>query len=73
VRVTWVLIGVAAWVVLAVAGALLIGRAIHLADRRSGRSPNFVVDDTTLPQPRTPPPAEQSPLQTDSPLPRPPC
>jgi hypothetical protein len=46
---TWVLIVVAGWVLLAIVCALLVGRAIALADRRSGRSAtvvsaNFVVD-----------------------------
>lgn len=41
---TWVLIAVAGWIVLAIGAALLIGRAIALADRRSGESLNFVVD-----------------------------
>jgi hypothetical protein len=42
---TWVLVGVAVWLVLAALGALLVGRAIHLADAASPDQPNVVVDD----------------------------
>jgi hypothetical protein len=42
---TWVLVGVAAWIVLAVLGALLLCRAIHLADVASSGEPDAVVDD----------------------------
>jgi hypothetical protein len=51
---TWVWI-VAAWVLLAVAAALLIGRSIHAADRRRR---NFVVDEAGTPEPRVPQPVE---------------
>lgn len=44
----WVLVVVAAWVLLAVVAAVLIGRAIHTAERGTGRRVialrNFVVD-----------------------------
>jgi hypothetical protein len=41
----WVLVGVAIWIALAVLGAVLIGRAIHLADVASPDEPNVVVDE----------------------------
>jgi hypothetical protein len=41
----WVLVGVAVWLVLAVLGAVLIGRGIHLADVASPDQPNVAVDD----------------------------
>ena len=44
----WVLIAVAGWLVLAVGCALLIGRAIHLADRKAADGGNFVVDVQTI-------------------------
>jgi hypothetical protein len=59
----WVLIGVGAWIALAIVVALLIGRSIGLADRQSiGTRRNFVVDDMPpyFPLPsQTPPPAER--------------
>ena len=42
---TWVLVGGAVWIVLAVLGALLLCRAIHLADVASSGEPDVVVDD----------------------------
>jgi hypothetical protein len=41
----WVLVGVAVWIVLAVLGALLLCRAIHLADVASSGEPDVVEDD----------------------------
>ena len=41
----WVLVGVAVWIVLAVLGALLLCRAIHLADVASSGEPASVDDD----------------------------
>jgi hypothetical protein len=60
---TWVLIGVGAWVALAVVAALVIGRSIGLADRQSVGSPRtFILDDVpaAMPLPRTPPPGEHA-------------
>jgi hypothetical protein len=65
---TWVLAGVAAWLMLAVIIGVLVGRGIRLADRRQPENrvaePNFVVD----PAPATP----DAPLTgTRLPVPRP--
>ena len=49
---SWVVIVVAGWVVVAVAVALLIGRAIRIADRKVAEAtelPNFAVDDESRP------------------------
>jgi hypothetical protein len=51
---TWVLVIVASWVLLAALAAVLIGRSVRLADARAAREatvhePNFVVDPATAP------------------------
>lgn len=50
---TWVVIALVVWPVVAVAAALVIGRAIRLADRSAGTAsdepPNVVVDETAVP------------------------
>jgi hypothetical protein len=61
---TWVLAGVAAWLVLAVLVGVLVGRGIRLADRKAAGSraaaaaePNFVVDPHPAPRPDAPRPS----------------
>ena len=48
------------WLVLAVGCALLIGRAIHLADRKAADGGNFVVDVQTIP--------DRAPAADDAPV-----
>jgi hypothetical protein len=51
---TWVWLGLAAWVLLAVVCALVLGRSIRVADRKRRESANFVVDELRAPTPREP-------------------
>lgn len=55
----WVLIGVG-WLLVAVLAALLIGRVVHVADRRERTGapreaqPDMLAASFTVPKPRTP-------------------
>jgi hypothetical protein len=76
---TWVLAGVAAWVVLAVLVGVLVGRGIRLADRMEAErdavsEPNFVVDPAVAadsPQAGAPPVVSRARVAASEPRPRP--
>src|SRR3954470_5875549 len=67
---TWMWVVLAAWALLAVAVALVIGRSIHAADRKRQNAPNFAVD-APAPQPRIAHPGEFDDLQFDAATPQP--
>jgi hypothetical protein len=55
---TWVLAGVAVWLVLAVLVGILVGHSIRIADRKATENAapeaNFVVDPAQAPRSATP-------------------
>ena len=70
---TWVLVVAVVWVVLAVATALLIGRAIRLADLHAGRHAPAPADlGVAVPDDAEPTPEHRAPTAPDLDAPRPP-